>query len=412
MAPSRRGGAQEPVSRPVGSGRLSHEWIDTDAALVAAVAELRDEPFYAIDTEFHRERTYFPHAALVQIAWRDRTVLVDPLAVAIAPLAEVLRGPGVAVAHAAQQDLEVLDRECGEVPSQLFDTQLAAGFVGFSSPSLMNLVERLLGRSLPKGDRLTDWTRRPLTAAQREYAASDVEHLLDLRSVLVSMLEERGRLEWAMEECQLLLERPREPQDPDTAWWRLKDSRSLRGTSRGVAQAVAAWRERRAASLDRPVRSVLPDLALMSIAHRPPRDESELRAARGVEPRHLGGGAGSEILAAVGAGQQLTPTKPPRPGGDADLERSLRPAATLVSAWVGQLSRDLEIDPALVATRADIQALLRGDDDARLGRGWRGELVGEPIRRLVAGEAALAFEPGTAHLVLERRVQKSAGTDS
>src|SRR5205814_1385640 len=184
----------------------------------------------------------------------------------------------------------------------LFDTQLAAGFVGMSSPSLVNLVERLLARRLPKGDRLTDWTRRPLTEDQQLYAAADVAHLLELYERLREDLEERGRLAWALQECDELLRRSRQPQDPDTAWWRLKEGRQLRGKARGVAQALAAWRERRAADLDIPPRFVLPDLALVSMAQRPPGGRGDLDAVRGLDGRFTKGDADVQLLASVQRG--------------------------------------------------------------------------------------------------------------
>ncbi|HEX2039355.1 MAG TPA: HRDC domain-containing protein, partial [Acidimicrobiales bacterium] len=243
-------------------------WIDEQAALDDAVEDALGAAEYALDTEFHRERTYYPNLALVQLAWADRLVLVDPYAVDPAPLRRLLEGPGLAVVHAADQDLEVLDVAVGATPSRLFDTQVAAGFLGMSTPSLTTLVERVLGRRLPKGDRLTDWTRRPLTAEQQSYAASDVEHLLAVRAHLVSELEARGRLAWAEQECETLLRRPRGAPEPETAWWKLKETRQLRGRARGIAQELAAWRERRAAELDTPPRFVLSDMALASIAHR------------------------------------------------------------------------------------------------------------------------------------------------
>src|SRR2546429_1960676 len=235
-----------------GAGRDGHEGLkalSSEPRLVASgdeldglVRELVGADLYAIDTEFHRERTYLPRVALVQVAWAGGVALIDALAVDLAPLAQVLAGPGEAVAHAAEQDLEVLLHACGGVPSRLFDTQVAAGFLGLSSPSLATLVERFVGVRLPKGDRLTDWTRRPLTPAQLAYAAADVAHLLEARQTIRRALEGRGRLTWAEDECRLLLTRVRQPQDPTTAWWRMKDARSLRGQTRGVAQSVAAWR--------------------------------------------------------------------------------------------------------------------------------------------------------------------------
>jgi ribonuclease D len=378
-----------------------HEWVDDQRRFEAVVAEVSQAEAYAVDTEFHRERTYYPHLALLQIGWPGGLVLVDPFAVDLAPLAGLLRGDGVAVLHAADQDLEVLDLACGAIPRKLFDTQLAAGFLGMSSPSLVNLVERLLGHRLPKGDRLTDWTRRPLTADQQTYAASDVAHLIELRDLITARLAERGRLAWAEQECEMLLLRSRAPQDPDTAWWRIKESRQLRGAARGIAQELAAWRERRARDLDIPPRFVLPDMALASIAQRPPKSAQELGQVRGLESRHVKGEIGAGILEALERGRNLSASEVRLPPTD-DLDRRLRPAVILVSAWIAQLADDLDIDAALLATRADLHSFLRGDEGARLALGWRHELVGTPVQHLVEGHAALAFD-GRGGLLLEAR---------
>jgi ribonuclease D len=379
----------------------AHEWVADQARFEAVVTELLDEPAYALDTEFHRERTYYPNLALLQFAWPGGLVLVDPYSVDLTPLRLLLQGPSTAVVHAAEQDLEVLERAVGVTPARLFDTQLAAGFLGMSSPSLATLVEKILRERLPKGDRLTDWTRRPLTVDQQAYAASDVAHLLEIRDRLAADLAERGRLAWAEQECEALRLRPRGPQGPDTAWWRLKETRQLRGRARGVAQELAAWRERRAAELDLPPRFVLSDMALASIANRPPSSMEALREVRGIDGRYLKGDAGKEILAAVHRGEQLPSSQLRLPPTD-ELDRGLRPAVTLVSAWIAQLASELSIDAGLLATRADLHAFLRGEPDARLANSWRHELVGEPVRRLVDGKAALAFD-GRGGLVLEQR---------
>jgi ribonuclease D len=377
-------------------------WIDRSDALDGLVAELTSEPLYALDTEFHGERTYYPRLALVQVAWPSGVALVDPLAVDPSPLGAVLAGPGVMVAHAADQDLGILQRACGHLPSSLFDTQVAAGFVGLGSPSLAQLVQAVLGRNLAKGDRLTDWTRRPLNADQRAYAAADVEHLLDLHRELVARLGEAGRLQWALDECELVRTYDRGPRDPETSWWRLKGSRSLRGKTRGVAQTLAAWRERAAAAADRPARFVLPDLALAGIVHRPPRDLDELASVRGLDSRHLRGATGREILAAVEAGLAL-PADRLRLPARADIDRSLLPAVTILLAWTTQRAAELGLDPALLATRADLEALLNGGPDARLASGWRNDVVAEPLRRLLSGEAVVALVDGGRGIELQDR---------
>ncbi|MBI2706147.1 MAG: HRDC domain-containing protein, partial [Actinobacteria bacterium] len=309
------------------------------------------------------------------------------------------------VAHAADQDLEVLAYACDAIPGELFDTQVAAGFLGMASPSLGALLEKTLSIRTAKADRLTDWLARPLSKEQLDYAATDVAHLLEAYDVLVAELAERGRLEWARDECDQLRQRARGARDPEQAWRRIKEARQLRGRSRAVAQSVAAWRERRAAEVDQPVRYIMPDLAVVGIAQRPPSAPGDLKRIRGMAGRGLSEGAAKAVLEAVKAGKE---NPPPIDSGAVgrELERELRPAVSLVSAWVSQLARDLEIETSLLATRNDLEALLRGDPAARLARGWRAALVGEPIRRLVEGEAALAFAGG-GRLVLEERSRRS-----
>ena len=374
--------------------------IEHDDEFAELVALLVEQPAYALDTEFHRERTYFPKVALVQIAWDGGLALVDPLAVDLAAFTPVLEGPGVAVLHAADQDLEVLDLACGTVPTTLYDTQIAAGFLGLSTPSLASLCERELGIHLPKAERLTDWLARPLGERQLSYAASDVLHLLELRGRQEAVLAARGRLTWSEAECELLRTRTRGARNPDEAWRRIKEARQLKGQARSVGQAIAAWREQRAVELDQPPRFVLADLAVVAIAQRAPTTADELRAIRGVDDRHARGRTADELLAAVAEGRDRR--APKETDAVQELPRELRPAVALVSAWISQLARDSEIDTTLLATRGDIEDLLRRVPDARLTEGWREELVGGPIRRLVSGEAALAFERG-GNLVLEER---------
>ncbi|HWC39543.1 MAG TPA: HRDC domain-containing protein [Acidimicrobiales bacterium] len=384
--------------------------MDTQPAMDELVAEVEKASVYAFDTEFHRERSYFPHLALVQLAWPGGVALVDPYRVDLAGLRRVLVGPGLAVAHAAEQDLEVLELACGVRPRRLFDTQQAAAFLGLSAPSLATLVEYLLGRRLPKGDRLTDWTRRPLSPEQRQYAASDAAYLLDLRQALVRELEGLRRLSWAEAECDLMLARPSRRVAPEEAWWRLKEARQLRGQSRAVAQTVAAWRERRAAATDRPARFILPDLAVVAMAQRPPATMEELASVRGLDGRRAKGAVEAGLLDAVRAGVELDDGALNQPPSD-QIERRLRPVATLAGAWLAQRASELRIDGPLLATRADLHALLRGSDESRLASGWRRALVGEPLRQLLAGEGALAVG-SHGELVLEARSHQPLGVES
>lgn len=379
---------------------IAVRFIDRDADLEDLVGEIGAPTHYAIDTEFHRERTYFAQLALVQLAWDGGVSVIDPLAVSLAPLAGLFRAEGTAVIHAADQDLEVLERAIGIVPTQMFDTQLAARFLGMSSPSLVSLAEKMLGIRLEKGNQLADWTRRPLSEEQLQYAAHDVAHLVALEQTISEELARRGRLEWAQEECAALLERARTLPPPEQAWWRLRQARQLRGSARGVAQSVAAWRERRAQAIDRPVRYVLSDLAVASIAHRPPHSRGELEHVRNLDVRSFSQGLVAELLDAVREGESLRPAAiqlPPGPDGAVVA----KPAVALALAYAGELAKALEIDASLLATRADIVDFLQVPATGRLTRSWRRHLTGEPLARLTSGNAALALEAGG--LVIEER---------
>lgn len=327
--------------------------------------------------------------------------VIDPLAVDVRPLVEVLAGPGLMVAHAAEQDLEVLERACGRGPSRLFDTQVAGGFAGYGSASLSTLSQAFLGREVPKGDRLTDWRRRPLTDSQLSYAAADVEHLIALADAVIADLERRGRLAWAEEECEMLRVRPHGGGDPSRSWWKLRDARTLKGSSRGVAQEVAAWRETRARETDQPIRTVLPDLAVLSIAHRPPGSLKALSEVRGLEGRRLRQEVADGVLQAVERGRRLPAEQLQVPPVD-DVPKEMRAAVALLMAWIVQVARDERIDSTLLATRSDVAALVRGRPDGRLASGWRAEMIAEPARALVEGRASLAFD-GNDRLVLEDR---------
>ncbi len=383
---------------------IEARWVDTDEALAELIGELLGVDRYALDTEFHREKTYWPKVALLQVAWHDADgedaiALIDPLAVDLTPLAELFAGPGLAVMHAASQDIEVFEHSIGAVPSALFDTQIAAGFLGYGTPSLTALAEGELGIRLPKGDRLTDWLRRPLDERQKTYAAADVAHLLVLHDRLARELEELGRTDWVAFENEA--QRTWRPlRHPEQSYQRIKEARQLRGRALGVVRAVAAWRERRAAELDIPVRHVMADLAVVSVANRAPAAVGDLKGVRGLDDRLRRGALAEQILAAVAEGLETGPPPRAERSSDQELDRKLRPAVALVSAWIAQLARTHRIDASLMATRSDIEDLLI-DGSGRLADGWRGDLVGQPIRDLVEGRAALAFDG--EDLVLEPR---------
>jgi len=379
-------------------------YIDDQKVFEDFVDELLLEERVGIDTEFHRERTYFPSVALVQIAHTKGISLIDPLKVDLKGLSRLLNSQVLIVMHAASQDLEVFQHACGVVPKRLFDTQVAAGFLGMSTPSLSALYEKQLGILIKKESRLTDWMARPLSGSQLEYAANDVRYLLQVYDQISTELEDRGRVTWVEAECSILLEKEKRRRVPEEAWKKIKEGKNLRGNAQNNIRALAAWRETKAAKLNIPVRYVFPDIALVAIAQQEPKNLNSLEGIRGVETRHLKNSFPKEIFAELKLAKELEPL-PKKVKQDRYKSKDLRAGVALVSAWITQAARQLDLDPAILGTRSDVEALVRGDSDARMSMGWRNEIVGESVKELLQGEAALAFD-GDAGLVLESRKKR------
>jgi len=385
-------GASAGSPRPV-------SWVDSTAELDALVAALRDCEAVALDTEFHRERTYFPRLALVQVATPQAIALVDPLAVDLAPLAEVFADPDVEfVLHASDQDLDILERAVGTRPTRLFDTQIAAGFLGMAHASLAALAAQLLGARITKGVRLSNWMARPLSPEQLAYAADDVAWLIALRDELWRRLEGNGRLSWALEEMESARMRRRAPVAAESAWLRIRECRSLESVrARRAAARIAAWREEEARRRDVPVRNLLGDLAIASIARHQPRTANELLALRGVE-RKLGDSVVQAVLALLREADGEVPPAPESPlvvGPRPEQQPIILVAAALVQAR----ALSLGMDPSLLAARDDVVEFVvhRG---GVLAKGWRFEECGRDLARLLDGELRVEITPeGLVRLV-------------
>ena len=385
------------MSDPGTGADLPVRWVDDDRALAEVVRILGDEPAYGLDTEFMAERSYWPRLCLVQLSWRTGVALVDPFVCDVRALADVLRNPATMITHAGASDLPILERAVGARPAGLFDVQLAAGFVGLGTPSLGSLVSVLLGIRLDKGEQLTDWSVRPLSAAARRYAADDVAHLHALAAALRDRLEALGREAWATAECELLRTTPPRVADPDTAWWRIKGASAMKGEEARVAQTVAAWRDRRARQLDVPPRFVLSELALAAVVRRPPRSLDDIGRLRGVSG--LPAPVARELLAAVEEGRALDPEQVRRPPRHED-QPELDAAVALLSAWVTELATAERIDKKLLATRDDVKDLVYGRP-SRLDAGWRAERCGHELRKVLEGRAVVRLVDGGRRLRLE-----------
>ena len=371
-------------------------WIDQQRELENLVDELLDTDAYALDTEFHRERTYLPQLAVVQVATPSRLVLVDAMALDLRSLGRAFDSHAVCVMHAGSQDLEILELVCGRVPAQIFDTQIAALFCGYRTSSLAKLVEGFLDIQLDKSAQLADWTRRPLPESDLRYAAADVAHLLDLREALERDLESRGRLDWAHEEMERLRTKDRSAPDPETLWWKLRGKSKLGGRARGVAQELAVWRDQIAREKNRPPRSVLSDMALLTLAQRPARNAEQLRGIRNFDARRFK--YTNELVAAIQRGVELPRGAVRLPPKKLENLPNVDGVVALCLAWLGQRAAEEDLDTSVLGTRDDVTSLVLGQP-SRLSAGWRNALVGHELRAIVEGTAALRVYGATLELV-------------
>jgi ribonuclease D len=352
--------------------------IDTADALTAFAASVAHEPLLALDTEFMREKTYRAELCLFQLAGAGDAVCIDPLALQdLAPLVPVLTGAAtIKVMHAARQDLEVLLPAVGLV-QPVFDTQIAAALAGFPAQvGYAELARRLLGVELDKAHTRTDWTRRPLSAEQQEYALDDVRHLLALRASLLDTLAAKGRLKWLEEDLAALANADALRVEPDEAWKKVKGLPALDEARQRLAQAVAAWRERRAIERNRPRGWILDDVSLREIVLRLPRSAQALSSLPEM-PESVVRKCGEELLALVrdAAIADPPPPLPRRERPDPAQLATVKRLAEIASA----IAAELEIGAEVLATRRELERLAAGRQDVNLLRGWRADVVGKRL---------------------------------
>ena len=349
--------------------------VTTPPALAELAAELDSCDLVGLDTEFLRERTYRAELCLVQLSSRSDAWCVDPLALSdLTPLARMLTAPGITkVMHASRQDVEVLFPIAGLV-RPVFDTQIAAALTGLPAQiGYGELVRRLLGKDLAKSHTRTDWSRRPLSPEQIEYALDDVRYLLPLKNLLEEQLERSGRLAWLTEELHDLEDARNIATDPEDAWLRVKGLRSLDPPRERLAQLLAAWRERRASERNRPRGWILDDAALRDIVMQVPRSLDALAAIPEFPPGVLKH-CGAELLECIQAAAVPDPAPP--------INTRMRPdpAKTALVKKLGVLNQalaaDLGLSPEVLATRRDLELLVDGRRDVGVLRGWRREVVG------------------------------------
>ena len=358
-----------------------------------------------LDTEFMPEGRYRPLLCLVQIVVGEHVEVLDPLTSTFdpAPLAEVLGDPAIEVVlHAGRQDVAILRREWKATFENVFDTQVAAGFAGFSAQAGYNgLLHDVLRIRLPKTASFTRWDARPLTDEQIRYARGDVEHLLPLADDIQRRLVEKDRLEWAREECVAIAEATDE-RDPDEVWRRLPRVSGLDPKERAVAQALGAWRERTAAAEDRPVGAILRDPTVVELAKRQPAGRRELAQIRGITPDVVRR-RGDDVMAAIEVGREAEPIRLEE-GDRSPTEAVDGPTIALAESLVRSRAQEAGLAYELIAARADLSPVVvaarRGqpEPDVRTLQGWRRELVGTELLELLAGRRSLGVEGGRVRI--------------
>jgi ribonuclease D len=364
---------------------------DTDT-LAAACARLAREAFVTIDTEFMREKTYWPILCVVQLASDAEVLVVDALApgLDLAPLADLLAAPGpVKVFHAARQDLEIFLHLFGRLPSNLFDTQVASMVAGFGDQvGYDQLVASLTGGQIDKSHRFSDWAARPLTPAQVTYAAADVTHLRGVYRQLTTRLEREGRVDWVGEEMAVLSEPETFRPDPDGIWERLKP-RSGNRRMLGVLRAAAAWREREAQRVDVPRQRLLRDESLLELAAVAPRDAEQLGRIRGVGKGFADGKSGTGLLAAIATALALPEDQLP----DLRERREFKPSPALVAllkVLLAAKSEEHQVAGRLLASSDDLDRIATEEDPPVPAlSGWRREVFGDDALALKAGRISL-----------------------
>ncbi len=370
--------------------------IETTAALAEACTELAKSEFITIDTEFLRETTFWPELCLVQMASPTLEVLVDPLAkgLDLTPLFELMANPDVVkVFHAARQDIEIIYHLGGLIPHPIFDTQVAAMVCGFGdSISYDQLVQKIKNVQIDKSSRFTDWSRRPLTEKQLDYALADVTHLRDVYLSLKAQLEREGRSLWLTEEMDILESRDTYDMHPDDAWLRLK-SRLRKPTELAILKFIAAWREREARSRNVPRSRVLKDDALFEIAQQQPKDAEALSRLRTIPKGWERSASGNAIVETVNAALALPKEEMPKAPRHSHAPEGSGAAVELLKVLLKLTADKHGVAAKVIANSDDLDKIAAEGEKATVAAltGWRRELFGNVALKLINGEVALRF---------------------
>ncbi|MBA2586991.1 MAG: ribonuclease D [Alphaproteobacteria bacterium] len=383
--------------------------VDSTEGLTAFVAELANAPYLALDTEFLRDQTYYPKLCLIQVAANlpgsgGIEGIIDPLApgIDLTSFYDLIKRPDIVkVLHAGRQDIEIFYLQGGVLPDPLFDSQIAAMVCGFGDAASYETLARKIARvEIDKSARFTDWSHRPLSKRQLEYALADVTHLRVIYEWMKARLEKTGRAAWVAEEVAALQDPNLYKLDPESAWKRLKP-RTSNKRFLAVLAALAAWREREAQARDIPRGRVLKDEALTEIAAHPPESGEALERIRAVPKGFANSRLGKGLTEAIAAGMTA---EPPEGAADQNKQRRRREPSQAVMDLLKTLLRlraeAVGVAPRLIANAEDIERLAANEDDEVAAlHGWRNEVFGKDAIALRKGDLAIALENGEAVVV-------------
>lgn len=377
--------------------------IATQEALDAFCQRMSTEPFLAVDTEFLRDKTYWPQLCLVQVAGTDEAAAIDPLAdgIDLAPLHRLMNDPGILkVFHAARQDLEIFFHLTGTVPAPLFDTQVAAMVCGFGeSASYETLASKLARAQIDKSSRFTDWSARPLTDKQLSYALSDVTHLRVVYDKLNQRLIRAKRAHWIAEEMAILSDPATYRLDPEQAWVRLRP-RTNNPRFLSILRELASWREQEAQRRNLPRNRLLRDEALLEVAATAPTGTSDLARSRSLTRGIVEGPIGDALLAAVARGAAVPTDQAPRMAERADLPPGRAPLVELLKVLLKTKCEQHDVAQKLIASSADLEHIACSDTaNVPALQGWRREVFGDDALALKRGQLALTAQDDGIALV-------------
>lgn len=371
------------------------QYINRPDQLPALCEQIQQAAWIALDTEFLREKTYYPKFCLLQIATLDWVACVDPIALPdLSTLFEAIYNPAIVkVLHSCRQDLEIFFQITGKLPEPIFDTQIAAPLLGFQdNPGYAMLVSSFLNINLSKAHTRADWSKRPLTKDEIDYAADDVIYLCQIYQIMTQKLTDLGRIDWLKQDFAELADPAHYEVKPEKAWLRIKGQNKLTGKQLSIIQTVAEWREKTAQAEDRPKNWLLRDELLFDLAKLQPETVTDLAAVRGINERAVHR-YGKELCQLITAAKNRPPiplTLKDRPAKKTQQQEAI---LDILTALVRIRAEENELNPTILASRKDLEALLfNGDEECPLLHGWRYAMAGRELVGLLKGELLLGIE--------------------